>query len=61
MTRTLACLLAMVAVMAAPAAAADKTLDDLLFDLQLVPPFLPHGMGAMPEVPVKYSEWNEVE
>jgi hypothetical protein len=30
-------------------------------DLQLVPNFVPHNMGALPEVPVKYSEGKLVE
>jgi hypothetical protein len=37
MRLTLALLLATLTAVATPAAAADKTLDDLLFDLQLVP------------------------
>ena len=37
MRLTLALLLVTLAVLAAPAAAADKVLDDLMFDLQLVP------------------------
>jgi cytochrome oxidase Cu insertion factor (SCO1/SenC/PrrC family) len=37
MRLTLALLLSTLAVLAAPAAAADKVLDDLMFDLQLVP------------------------